>query len=136
MCYKLLPHGTFNEAYNTLQRWPESHFETLALFLFQNIWILFRNIFNFVILTPVQTPAIFAAIEIQQYLNLSNWQLYRGARSFKGASRNFEGGASPAMFYNMESFWTGMCLFKRYTSANFTLLLYTWFGFGWDGCRE
>jgi len=92
------------------------------LFLFQNIWIVFRNIFNFEILTPVQTPATFAAIEIQQYLNLSNWQLYRGARSLKGASRNFEGGACSAMLYNMESFWTRMHLFKRYTKANFTLL--------------
>ena len=41
----------------TMQRWPESLFQTATSLLFQNFWIQVRKFFKFVNPTPVQTPA-------------------------------------------------------------------------------
>jgi len=44
-----------------------------------------------------------------------NWE----TRSHRGASRDFHGGASPYMLYNMESFWTEMCAFQTFRQCEF-----------------
>ena len=50
-------------------------------------------------------------------VSCTQWFLTGGARLPKGASSNFQGGASPYMLCNIERFLTGMCPFQTWFSA-------------------